>query len=86
MADLRICMNDNFLKLNDDKTEILIIRSREELSKISDISIKVGDHSIPPGDDPQRNLGVIFDSTCSLDAHIAKLCRSIISIYFQLER
>ena len=77
VADIRIWMNDNFLKLNDDKTELLIITTREELSKISDISIKVGDQSISPSDDPPRNLGVIFDSTCCLDAHIAKLCRSI---------
>ena len=77
VADIRIWMNDNFLKLNDDKTELLIITTREELSKISDISIKVGDQSISPSDDPPRNLGVIFDSTCCLDAHVAKLCRSI---------
>ena len=47
-----------------------------KLGKISDISIKVGDLSISPIDDPPRNLGVIFDSTCLLDAHMAKLCRS----------
>ena len=77
VADIQIWMNDNFLKLNDDKTELLIIITREELSKISDISIKVGDQSISPSDDPPRNLWVIFDSTCCLDAHVAKLCRSI---------
>ena len=60
VADIRIWMNDIFLKLNDDKTELLIITTREELSKISDISIKVGDQSISPSDDPPRNLGVIF--------------------------
>ena len=70
-------MNENFLKLNDDKTELLIITTREELSKISDTSIKVGDQSISPSDNPPRNLGVIFDSTCYLDSHIAKLCKSI---------
>ena len=43
VADIRIWMNGDFLKLNDDKTELLIITTQEELSKISDISIKVGD-------------------------------------------
>ena len=72
-------MNDNFLKLNDDKTELLVITTYKELSKISEkhVSIKVGDQSISPSDDPPRNLGVILDSTGCLDAHIAKLCRSI---------
>ena len=39
--------------------------------------VKVGDQSISPSDDPPRKLGVRFDSTCRLDAHIAKLCISI---------
>ena len=49
-------MNDNLLKLNDDKTELLIITTRGELSKISDtcVSIKVGDQTISPSDDPQK--------------------------------
>ena len=57
VADIRIWMNDNFLKLNDDKSELLIITTREKLSKISDTSIKVGNQSITPSDDPTRNLG-----------------------------
>ena len=68
-------MNDACLKLND-KTEPLII-SREKHSEMSDISIKVGDQSISPSDDPSINLGVIFDFTCSLDVHAAELRRSI---------
>ena len=63
----------HFLKLNDDKTELLIITTHKELSKMSDMSIKLGDPSISPSDDPQKNLGVIFDSTCCLVAHIVKL-------------
>ena len=54
VANIRICMNDNFLKLNDDKTELLIITTHEELSKISDISINFGDQSISPSDYPPK--------------------------------
>ena len=86
VADIRIWMNDNFLKLNDDKIVLLVITTREELSKISDISIKVGDQSISPSDDPPRNLGVIFDSTCCLDAHLLNCVEVSISIYIHLER
>ena len=50
---------------------------REELSKISNISIKVGDQSVSPSDESPRNLSVTFDSICCLDACIAKMCRSI---------
>ena len=76
VTDIRIWVNDYFFKLNYDKTELLMITTCEKLSKISDISVKVGDQSILPGDEPPRILGLIFDSTCCLDAHIAKLCRS----------
>ena len=86
VADIRIWMNDNFLKLNEDKTELLIITTRKELSKISIyISIKVDDQSISPSDDPPRNLGVIFDSTCCLDATLLNSVEVSISIYIQLE-
>ena len=37
------------------------------------VSIR-GDQSISPSDDPPRNLGVIFDATCCLEA---KWCRNI---------
>ena len=70
-------MKLNLLKLNDDKTELLVITSRPSRSQSLDISIKVGDQYISPSDDPPKNLGVIFDSTCSLRDHVANVCRSI---------
>ena len=70
-------MKQNFLKLNDDKTEVLIITSRQSLSDSLDISVQVGDQKIPPSDTPHRNLGVIFDSSLSLKSHITNICKSI---------
>ena len=86
VADIRIWMNGKFLKTNYDKTELLIISTREELSKISDISIKFGDQSISPSDDPPRNVGVIFDSTCCLDAHVARFCKNINFNLYSVEK
>ena len=73
----RAWMKLNLLKLNDDKTELLVITSRPSRSQSLDISIKVGDQYISPSDDPPKNLKVIFDSTCSLRDHVANVCRSI---------
>ena len=70
-------MKLNLLKLNDDKTELLVITSRPSRSQSLDISIKVGDQYISPSDDSPKNLGVIFYSTCSLRDHVANVCRSI---------
>ena len=77
ISDIRAWMRTNFLKLNDDKTEVLIITTRSSLSDSLDISIQVGDQPIKPSDSPPRNLGVIFDSTLGLKAHVSKLCQSI---------
>ena len=77
VEDIRAWMKLNLLKLNDDKTELLVITSRPSRSQSLDISIKVGDQYISPSDDPPKNLGVLFDSTCSLRDHVANVCRSI---------
>ena len=84
-AHIGIWMNDNFLKLND-KTELLVTTTREELSKISDISIKVGDQSISPSDDPPRNL-VWYSILHAVLMHTLVNCVEVsISIYIQSER
>ena len=68
--DIWAWMKLNLLKLNDDKTELLVITSRPSSSQSLDISIKVGN-------DPPKNLGVIFYSTCSIRDHVVNVCRSI---------
>ena len=77
IEDIRAWMKLNLLKLNDDKTEMLVITSRPSTSQSLNISVKVGDQYINPSDEPPKNLGVIFDSTCSLKDHVANVCRSI---------
>ena len=74
LEDIRKWMSYNMLKLNEDKTEFLIISSRDQ---INDISINVGGCDVRPSNDPPRNLGVLFDSTCSLSDHVNKLCKSL---------
>ena len=75
--DIRPWMKLNLLKVNDDRTEILVITSRPSTSQSLHISIKVGDQDISPSEEPPKNLGVIFDSTCSLKDHVSNVCRSI---------
>ena len=67
----------NLLKLNDDKTELLVITSRPSTSESLHMSINVGDQYISPSEEPPKNLGVIFYSTCSLKDHVSNVCRSI---------
>ena len=75
ISDIRVWMIKNKLKINDSKTEFIIFRSPLLKTDLSGVSINVGDSQISSS--PKvRDLGVIFDSCLSLDAHISNICRS----------
>ena len=76
--EIRSWMGQNFLKLNDEKTEFLLFGSRQQLSKVYFPFIAIGDSQITPSSQA-RNLGVIFDSTMTLKPHISNIVRIIIS-------
>ena len=63
------------LMINDDKTEFLLIGTRQQLViKINTVcSITVGEYDIDPSL-CVRNLGVWFDSHLSMSTHFTKLC------------
>ena len=74
--DLRNWMITDRLMINDDKTEFLLIGTRQQLAKINTVcSITVGEYDIDPSL-CVRNLGVWFDSQLSMSAHVTKLCNS----------
>ncbi len=64
----------NKMKLNDDKTEFLIIGTRQQLAKMNYDEIKVGDTLIKCADSA-KNLGVIFDKNMGINKHISNTCR-----------
>ena len=74
VKEIHSWMINNKLKLNDDKTELLVIsskyRSRPDLN-----FIQVGDESIKH-QSTVRNLGVVFDQIMSFNEHISKVCKS----------
>ena len=72
IQEIRSWMRQNFLKLNDEKTEFLLFGSRQQLSKVSLPFITVGDSEITTSSQA-RNLGVIFDSTMTLKPHISNI-------------
>ena len=77
IKDKKIWMTNNLLKLNDDKTELIVITTHSNTSQNQHIGINIGDSLIPPSSEPPRNLGVLFDSTCSLNDHVSKICKGI---------
>ncbi|KAI0232178.1 hypothetical protein LSAT2_017478 [Lamellibrachia satsuma] len=61
-------MSSNFLKLNDDKTEVIIFGSRQQLKKIELQAVHIGDSLVSVSH--VRNLGVQFDETRTMESHI----------------
>ena len=61
--------------LNDDKTKFLIIDTRQQLSKVSIQSIKIGQTEVSPVASA-RNVGTLFDTHLDMGTHITKICNS----------
>jgi hypothetical protein len=73
-------MSNMKLKLNAEKTELLVVRSKFRLDPVPDIEVIVGNTTIKPSS-TIRNLGVIFDDTLSFSDHISRTRQSS---YFHL--
>ena len=63
------------LMINDDKTEFLLVGTRQQLDKLDSCSITVGNNRISPSP-CVRNLGSWFDSNLSMTDHINKACNA----------
>ena len=82
ISEIRKWMADNFLKLNDDKTEFLILGTNKRFQKFTKPEIHIGDTAIKPANQA-RNIGAIFDSTMSMEKHVHTICQSA---WYQLKR
>ena len=80
ISDLRTWMIKHKLKINDSKTEFMVLTSSFLKQQFNDLQIKVGNSQIKPST-TARNLGVTFDSHLNLESHINSVCRSA---YFHL--
>ena len=80
ISKIRMWMIANKLKLNDDKSEFMLITSPDNKKKFDALSIQIGPeivdvtHSV-------RNLGVMMDSVLNMEDHVTSVCRSC---YFHL--
>ena len=75
ISDVRAWMREDQLMLNDNKTEFLIIGTRQQLSKVSIQTIKIGQTEVSPVASA-RNLGIWFDTHLDMETQITKTCSS----------
>ena len=70
--DLNIWMSRNFLKLNQDKTEVLIIGNKTDRERLSTHLKSVSLNST----NQAKSLGVVVDSDLNFESHINSIIRS----------
>ena len=80
IQDIRVWMHANKLKLNDSKSEFMILGSRAQVDKVSLDSVLVG-NNVVLATDKVRNLGVILDPQLKMHHHVNYVCKSA---YFHL--
>ncbi len=68
-------MRENFFKLNDSKTELIVIGYSHQRSKIAVDKILIGDSRIPPSN-TFRNFGVIIDSDMSMKPYSSSVLKA----------
>ena len=77
VSDIREWMNQNMLKLNDDKTELIVFTTKYKQDLYNDLSITIGD-TVVDCSSQVKDIGVIFDRVLSLRQHFSytpKTCR-----------
>ena len=68
-------MSTNRLKLDEEKTEVVIFKTPHFKGKLSPDRISLGDASVKTSQSA-RNIGVTFDETMSMADHISVVCKS----------
>ena len=75
IRDLRTLMLHDKLKLNDDKTEFILIGTRQKLAKVDGISLCVGDSNVSAVKST-KNLGTWIDSNLNLKINVNNTCKA----------
>ena len=73
ISEIKDWMGNNFLRLNDDKTEVLLLGSKHALSKLPNLSVTIGETDIVTVPEV-RNLGAIIDNMLNMKRHIKQVC------------
>ena len=74
--DIRAWMKLNLLKLNDDKTEFLLLGTKHNISLAGELKIKIGNDTIT-NSMSAKNLGVYFDANLKGPIHTNRLPSSV---------
>ena len=76
LADIHAWMTNNKLKLNNDKTEIMLFGTKSSLADVNITSLEVAGTRVHVSDGPVRNLGVLLDNSLSMSSQVNRMVQS----------
>ena len=75
LCDISVWMSQNKLKLNNDKTEIILFGSKKHLAELNIKSLSVAGTDVSVAYEPVRNLGAMFDSQLTMAPHVKSVVK-----------
>lgn len=85
LEDVMSWMHCNMLKLNADKTELIVFTQKKNSSQIIDLSMTIGRSEVKQST-CVRNLGAFLDSRMDMEHHVNTVCKSCYSQLRQIGR
>ena len=74
--DVRSWMIKSKLKINDDKSEFIVLIQPYKQGNVKDLQLQIGQCSVATSSQA-KNLGVIFDCGLTMEKQISSVCRSL---------
>ena len=75
VTEINVWLQNNFLKLNESKTELLLLGQKTLLSNFPPTRLQIKTHTVEPSS-TVKDLGVVFDSALAMSDHVSNIVRS----------